>query len=114
MHNAKKGWFFDIQDSEGEKESDRQIAGLDWIQEEWVGVVSALLCQSWRFSDDLPSNRAVVDEKHHGCKCEPKDRLLITRSHTTVFIFSSTEKVIFLLVMVEEIMDDEDDGEKEK
>lgn len=55
-----------------------------------------------------------MDEKHHGCKCEPKDPLLIAGSHAEVFIFSSAEKVIFPLVMVEEIMNDEDDGEKEE
>ncbi len=36
------------------------------------------------------------------CKCEPKDRILNTRSHATGSIFTSTGKVI-MLVMVEEI-----------
>lgn len=51
--------------------------------------------------------------ERRGCKCEPKDRILNTRSRATGSIFNSTGKVI-MLVMVEEIMGDEDDGEEEQ
>jgi len=47
--------------------------------------------------------------EHHGCKCEAKDRILISSSHAAECIFSSTGRV-GMLVMVEEIKDKEDVG----